>query len=397
MNFIFISPNFPEHYWRFCKELKDNGVNVLGIGDSSYEELSDDLKASLNEYYRVSSLENYDEVYRGVAFLTFKHGRIDWIESNNEYWLERDAMLRTDFNLHTGFRNEDMHKVKFKSAMKEYYQKAGIPTARYHMIDDIEHTREFIAQVGYPVIVKPDNGVGANATYKLKNDADLERFFRELPPVQYIMEEYIDGRICSYDAIINSKGEPLFESGNITMTSIMDIVNNEEESYYYIVKRLEDDVRDAGRRTVKSFEVKSRFVHLEFFRLLRDHEAIGKAGDIAALEVNMRPCGGFTPDMLNFANSTDVYKRWADMIVYDRNFKKPEEVQEHYYCPFAGRRDNRNYIHSHEDILKKYKNSLCMEERMPEVLAPAMGNQTYIAKFPTKEAMMEFYDYVFAQ
>ena len=180
MNFIFISPNFPEHYWRFCKELKDNGVNVLGIGDSSYEELSDDLKASLNEYYRVSSLENYDEVYRGVAFLTFKHGRIDWIESNNEYWLERDAMLRTDFNLHTGFRNEDMHKVKFKSAMKEYYQKAGIPTARYHMIDDIEHTREFIAQVGYPVIVKPDNGVGANATYKLKNDADLERFFREL-------------------------------------------------------------------------------------------------------------------------------------------------------------------------------------------------------------------------
>ena len=156
------------------------------------------------------------------------------------------------------------------------------------MIDDIEHTREFIAQVGYPVIVKPDNGVGANATYKLKNDADLERFFRELPPVLYIMEEYIDGRICSYDAIINSKGEPLFESGNITMTSIMDIVNNEEESYYYIVKRLEDDVRDAGRRTVKSFEVKSRFVHLEFFRLLRDHEGIGKAGDIAALEVNMQ-------------------------------------------------------------------------------------------------------------
>lgn len=397
MNFIFISPNFPEHYWRFCKELKNNGVNVLGIGDASYEELSDDLKASLDEYYRVSSLENYDEVYRGVAFLTFKHGRIDWIESNNEYWLERDAMLRTDFNLHTGFRNEDMHKVKFKSAMKAYYQKAGIPTARYHLIDDIEHAREFIAQVGYPVIVKPDNGVGANATYKLKNDADLEKFFKELPPVQYIMEEYIDGRICSYDAIINSKGEPLFESGNITMTSIMDIVNNEEESYYYIVKRLEDDVRDAGRRTVKSFEVKSRFVHLEFFRLLRDHEGIGEKGDIAALEVNMRPCGGFTPDMLNFANSTDVYKRWADMIVYDRNFKKPEEIQEHYYCPFAGRRDNKHYIHSHEDILKKYKNSLCMEERMPDVLAPAMGNQTYIAKFPTKEAMMEFYDYVFAQ
>ena len=98
-NFIFISPNFPTNYWQFCRELKNNGLNVLGIGDQPYEELKPELKASLNEYYKVNSLENYDEVYRAVAFLTFKHGRIDWLESNNEYWLERDAALRTDFHL----------------------------------------------------------------------------------------------------------------------------------------------------------------------------------------------------------------------------------------------------------------------------------------------------------
>ena len=32
-NFIFISPNFPTNYWQFCRELKNNGMNVLGIGD----------------------------------------------------------------------------------------------------------------------------------------------------------------------------------------------------------------------------------------------------------------------------------------------------------------------------------------------------------------------------
>ena len=90
-NFIFISPNFPTNYWQFCKELKNNGMNVLGIGDQPYDELSPNLKDSLNEYYKVSSLENYEEVYRAVAFFIFKHGRIDWLESNNEYWLERDA------------------------------------------------------------------------------------------------------------------------------------------------------------------------------------------------------------------------------------------------------------------------------------------------------------------
>ena len=31
MNFVFISPHFPKTYYQFCQELKNNGVNVLGI------------------------------------------------------------------------------------------------------------------------------------------------------------------------------------------------------------------------------------------------------------------------------------------------------------------------------------------------------------------------------
>ena len=146
-NFIFISPNFPTNYWQFCRELKNNGLNVLGIGDQPYEELKPELKASLNEYYKVNSLENYDEVYRAVAFFTFKYGRIDWLESNNEYWLERDAALRTDFHITSGFQTSDMPRIKYKSKMKEYYQKAGIATARYHMVDDLAGVDDGIVAV----------------------------------------------------------------------------------------------------------------------------------------------------------------------------------------------------------------------------------------------------------
>ena len=35
-NFVFISPNFPTNYWLFCRELRDNGLRVLGIGDQPY-------------------------------------------------------------------------------------------------------------------------------------------------------------------------------------------------------------------------------------------------------------------------------------------------------------------------------------------------------------------------
>ncbi|MGN0333923.1 MAG: acetyl-CoA carboxylase biotin carboxylase subunit family protein [Lachnospiraceae bacterium] len=388
-NIIFISPNFPTNYWKFCRQLKNNGMNVLGIGDQPYDELSNELKGSLNEYFKVSSLENEDEVYRAVAFLTYKHGRIDWLESNNEYWLERDAKLRTDFNITSGFHTEDMPRIKYKSKMKEYYQKAGIPTARYHLAEDKEGCLEFIKEVGYPVIVKPDNGVGASDTHKISCEEDLDHFFEtKIPSVLYIMEEFIHAEVNSYDAIIDSKGEPMFETGNVTPMSIMDIVNNEDNSIYYIVKNLPEDTRKAGRAAVKSFGVKSRFVHFEFFRLTQDQEGMGKKGDVVALEVNMRPCGGFSPDMMNFANSTDVYKIWADMIAFDKS-TTPEG--EHAYCAYAGRRDGKNFVLSHEDIIEKYGDNMKMMERIPDVLAGAMGNQMYVATFKTKKEMDAFY------
>ena len=270
-NFIFVSPNFPTNYWQFCRELKNNGMNVLGIGDQPYDQLSGDLKASLNEYYKVDTLENYDQVYRAVAFFIFKYGRIDWLESNNEYWLERDARLRTDFHITSGFQNEDMPRVKYKSKMKEFYAKAGIPTARYHLVEGREDCAAFIKKVGYPVVVKPDNGVGAANTYKLACDQDLDNFLAEMPQdIPYIMEEFVNAEVNSYDAIIDADGEPMFETGNVTPFSIMDIVNENGNSIYYIVKDLPEDTRKAGRATVKAFGVKSRFVHFEFFRLTQD-------------------------------------------------------------------------------------------------------------------------------
>ena len=396
-NFIFISPNFPTNYWQFCHELKNNGMNVLGIGDQAYDELMPELKESLDEYYKVGSLENYDEVYRAVAFFAFKYGKIDWLESNNEYWLEQDARLRTDFNITTGFHLEDIPRIKYKSKMKAYYQKAGITTARYHMVDNFEGCRKFIDEVGYPVVVKPDNGVGASDTYKLSSDQELKDFlaykYAAHPFAPYIMEEFVHAEVNSYDAIIDAHGNPIFEAGNVTPMSIMDIVNTNDNSIYYIVKDLPDDTRAAGRAAVKSFGVKSRFIHFEFFRMTEDQASMGEKGKIVALEVNMRPCGGFTPDMINFARSTNVYKIWADMVAFGGT---DMPVGEHYYCAYAGRRDGKPFVYSHEQIMQKYQQNMRMVDRIPDALADAMGNQMYVATFSTEEEMNQFYQDVLA-
>ncbi len=387
-NFVFISPNFPLTYWRFCRELRNNGMRVLGIGDSPYGDLVKELRDSLDEYYKVSSLENYDEVFKAVAFFTFKYGKIDWLESNNEYWLMRDAQLRTEFNITTGPKSDDMAKIKFKSAMKEYYAKAGLPTARYHLVEGLDDALEFANYVGYPVVVKPDNGVGANNTYKLKCDDDVRWFMETKDDNVYIMEEFVNGYVQTYDAIIDSQGNPLFESGNVTPLSLMDIVNEGGDSVYYLVKDLPDNIRDAGLRTVKAFGVKSRFIHLEFFILNEDQEGLGKKGDILGLEVNMRPAGGYTPEMYNYSQETDVYKIWADMVAFDCNTKP---IGNHHYCAFYSRRDGRTYKMDDYEITMKYGHCLKMTGRIPEALSGAMANQMYVCNFDTEEEMNEFY------
>ena len=393
-NFIFISPHFPTNYENFCVQLHENGVNVFGIGDTPYENLTDSLKTALTEYYKVDSMEDYDQMYRAVAFLCYKHGSMDGLESNNEYWLEQDARLRTDFNI-PGMKTADMEPVKYKSKMKPYYAKAGIPTARYHLVTDLTESLAFVEKVGYPVIVKPDNGVGATTTYKLKSEDELRAFHEEdFHGVQFIMEEFVPGEIYSYDAIMNSKGEPIFETGNHTPISIMDSVNNHDDSVFYIEKHIADDVRAAGRAAVKSFGVKSRFVHFEFFRLTEDHDYLGKKGKIIGLEVNYRPSGGFTPDMINYACSTDVYKDWADMVAFDRLTK--EEYPDKYYCVSAGCRKEKHYLHSYEEVMAAYKDDIMMTTELPEVLASAMGDRLYLARFAEKEAMDAFISYVFA-
>lgn len=389
-NFVFLSPNFPNNYWKFCRELKNDGFRVLGIGDCPYNELTSELKNSLHEYYKVDDLANYDAVYRAVAFFIFKYGKIDYLESNNEYWLERDASLRTEFNINSGFKVEDVNGIKFKSEMKKFYKKAGVKVARYCIATDYETCREFIDEVGYPVIVKPDNGVGANDTHKLSSDTELKKFLNSKPPVSYIMEEFIDAEVNSYDAIIDSHGNPVFETGNVTPHSLMDVVNENGNSVFYIVNDLSGDVRELGRKTVKAYGVKSRFVHFEFFRLLSDQH-IGKKGEVVALEVNMRPAGGIAPDMMNYANSINVFKVWADVMAYDSTLLKGGDK---YYCAFAGRREGKDFVYGEQDIIDKFGASVKLIERVPRALSGAMGNLMFVANFKTKEQMDEFYNEV---
>ena len=241
------------------------------------------------------------------------------------------------------------------------------------------------------MIVKPDVGVGATHTWKLEKEEDLEAFYDHLPAVPYVMEEFIQGEICSYDAILDSRCEPLFESMTV-WPPVMDIVNKDLDLMYYTCPEVPEKLRKLGRKTVKAFGVDRRFVHLEFFRLTKARKGLGRVGDFVALEVNMRPAGGYTPDMMDFAHSTDVYQIYADMVAFDA--RRVPESGEHAYCVYASRKDGHTYARTHEEIMAKYGGKMKMQEEMPPMNWPQMGRYMYTARLETFEEAQEFIMFV---
>lgn len=392
MNVVFISPNFPLYFFNFCGRLKERGVNVLGIGDTSYNELAEDTINSLTEYYKVNSLENFDEVEKACSFFCEKYGKIDWIESQNEYWLETEAALRSKFNVSTGTKIEDMYPMKYKSKMKEVYKSCGIPVARYDFITNYDSAINFTKKVGYPVVVKPDNGVGASNTYKLKSDEELGYFFATKDNnINYIIEEYINGHVETFDGITDSNKNILISSSHVLLTSIMDAVNEERDTAFYSQDLRGMDIEWVGNAAVNAFDTRSRFFHFEFFRLDEDKEGLGKKGDLVGLEVNMRAPGAYMPDMINMAYDIDTYSIWSDVLIYDKIFVN---VDRKCLVGYASRRDNIHYKNTYNDIKEKYGDKIAYDVRVPEALSDAMGNQVFLFKCKSKDEIMNITKFI---
>ena len=278
--------------------------------------------------------------------------------------------------------------------MKAYYKKANVPVARYHMVSTYEEGKKFVDLVGYPVIVKPDDGVGANTTWKIKNDKQLKDFYKQNIQTQYIMEEFVPGSIVSFDGIVDQDNNIIFQTSHVFPEPIMDIVNSADECWYYSEREIPKDLVEMGTRVIKAFDIRGRFFHTEYFRLYEDKEGLGKKGDLVGLEVNMRPPGGYTPDMMNYANDINVYLIYANMAMYNEGLYKTDRP---YHCVYVGRRDKYNgiYTNGSTSIFSKYGQSIVMHERMPDLLSSAMGNEFYIARFKTKKEVKDFVNFVY--
>lgn len=383
MNYLVISPYYPQNFQRFSIELAKQGIRVLGIGQEPYDQLDQPLKEALTEYFRVDDLENVDEVKRAVAFLFYKHGPIDRIESHNEYWLELDAQLREQFNVF-GPKTSELTKTKFKSQMKSYFKKAGVPVVPGQVVKQKSEIKAVVKELGLPLIAKPDNGVGAAATYKLTNQADVDVFSQEWDEsTAYFLEKFVSSdKVCTFDGLVDAKGEIVFATSLIYKEPPMVTLKNRSDFTYYITKEVEPKLLAYGQKIVQAFGMKERFFHIEFFC---------EKDDYVAIEYNNRPAGAFALDVYNFAHSINLFEQYA-RVVAGKDFQTSAYPAQ--YALAVTRRDHRSYYYSEAEIFDRYRDHFKANLRMPAAFAELQGDTFYVLNSDTEKEVLEMMETV---
>lgn len=385
MNFLFISPDFPLTYNKFCASLMALGWNVFGIGSTPFHKLDPKLK-ELTEYVYIQNLNNYTDVFAAAKHLINKHGQMSGLESNNEHWLEQDAMLRSDLDIE-GIKPQALEFYKYKSKMKIEFNEGKIATVPYVVTRSYKDAEVFVQEQGYPIFAKPNKGVGAKSTRKITNEIELHNMFAIPLAEDYIFEVYIEGNLYSYDGLTDKCGNLVFEAAHFFETPIDTLKSTGGECIYHTLRTIPEKLVAAGRAAVQAFDLKARFFHIEFFELAKPIKGVGEAGDFVGIEVNMRPAGGLTPEMMNAAKGINVYELWAECI--HKESVPACKTSNDFYCTNVGRHSRKQYKYSSEQLHEKFPGSLVFFGHTSDDENP-FGNDEVVGKFSTMEECKEF-------
>ena len=197
--------------------------------------------------------------------------------------------------------------------------------------------------------------------------------------VTYIMEEFVKGTIQTFDGLTDRNGDIVFCTSHIYNDGVMEVVNHDLDLYYYSLREIPEKLIEFGTKIIDVFGIKERFFHLEFFET-------GKQ-QFVALEVNMRPPGGWTMDMFDYAADLDLYREWANLVTGQPLTIK--EYQRKYHTGYVGRKGHKAYRHNHAEIMQRYGHLVAHYSEMQGIFGEVMGNFGYIVRSPHLNELFE--------
>lgn len=377
MRILYLSPGFPPNSHLFCVAAHAGGASVLAVGDLPEHDLPPAARQALERYVFEPRMGEYDLLLGIVRSMIAEHGRIDFVESNGEHWLEVEGRLRDDLGIE-GLSARDVERLRSKLSMAEAFENAGVPYPPGIRCVSSELVRGFAATHGFPLVFKPDSGSGATSTFRVSTDAELDAALR-LPLDGHIVQPFVEGVIVTFDGLVDWAGRVVFCTSHVYDNGIMEVRAGALDGFYYSLRSIPPELEQVGRRALAAFALRRRFFHLEFFAR--------PDGSYVALEMNVRPPGGFTTDMMNYACDFDVYALWAAVILGDS--LEDFSYERTFYTAHAGRRHERAYEHSPEALMGQLGDTLVLVQPIPDAFASTMGNTMYLLRHPQLEPLLD--------
>jgi hypothetical protein len=259
--------------------------------------------------------------------------------------------------------------------MKDVFREAGVPVAPAELVESKEQSKRFANHWGFPLILKPNVGVGASGAQRVNDMAELEKALDPVP-TNTVVEKFVKGTVVTFDGLTDRNCEPIFWTSHVYSSGIMEIVSQRLTFHYYNFREIPPLLEQHGRRIVQRFNVCERFFHIEFFET--------EAGKYQALEINVRPPGGYSMDMMNYSADIDLYTIWARLLVQNENKLKFERK---YHVAHVGRREEAKYKLSHDQVMKDPGVKLVHNPHMPHLWRPVMGDTVYLIGDPDLEKL----------
>ncbi len=344
------------------------GACVLAVGDVPDSELPSEARPDFEQYVFEPRMGEYEVLLGIVNSMIARYGRIDHVESNGEHWLEVEGRLRDDLGIE-GLGARDVRGLRSKLAMAEVFQRAGVPAVPGIRCLSSEAVKVFAAKHGLPLVFKPDSGSGATSTFRVSTDAELEAALR-LPLEGHVVQPFIEGEIVTFDGLVDHAGDLVFCTSHVYDRGIMEVRAGVLDGFYYSLRSIPPALQQVGMQALAAFALRRRFFHLEFFAL--------PDGTYVALEMNVRPPGGFTTDMMNYACDFDVYALWAAVMMGDSLAGFSYERK--FHTAHAGRRHGRAYEFSPESLPRVLGDTLVLVGPIPDAFAATMGNTMYLLR-----------------
>lgn len=304
---------------------------------------ADRIPASLRDrvagHYRVDNSADANDLIAAGRFYQQKWGRVDRLVSFLEQLQVPVAMARDALGV-SGLGTEVALNFRDKNRMKATLRAAGLPVARQQLLRSAADARRFVAEVGYPIVIKPVAGLGSRGTMRCNDEAELYAALNvHLPspsnPAQ--AEEFVRGEEHSFETV-TIDGKPVWHSGSYYLPGPLQVLENPWMQYCVVLPREhllphQEAFRATNVAAVQALGIRTGLSHMEWF--------LRSDGSAVINEVGARPPGVQLMPMMGLAHGVDMWAKWAELMVHG-TWEMPERKQAVGCCFFRGQGPGRS-------------------------------------------------------